>query len=165
MSAKAAVSVEEYLTTAYEFDPEYVDGELLERPLLTISHSRVQNRIGAAFENAITAALFAAPQVRLQITPTHFRVPDISVFAGAVPTGRYPKTAPFAVIEILSPEDAQSEMIDKLDEYAAMGVPYIWIVDPLHRRIHRYQDGSLLQQDALNIPEHNFRLESKAIFE
>ena len=67
-------------------------------------------------------------------------------------------------IEILSPDDSQNEMIDKLDEYASLNIPYIWVVGPNHRRIYRYDQGSLLQQEALSVAERGLRLEPSAIF-
>jgi Uma2 family endonuclease len=33
-------------------------------------------------------------------------------------------------VEILSPDDSATEIRTKVDEYFALGVPYVWIVDP-----------------------------------
>jgi hypothetical protein len=40
-----AVSMAEYLRTSYEYDAEWVDGEVVERSLPNYSHTRVESRI------------------------------------------------------------------------------------------------------------------------
>jgi hypothetical protein len=42
MPTKTAISEEEYLTTSFEHDPEYRDGELLERSMPIFKHGEVQ---------------------------------------------------------------------------------------------------------------------------
>jgi Uma2 family endonuclease len=38
---------------------------------------------------------------------------------------------PFLCIEILSPEDSALELRMKIEEYLAMGVDYVWVIDPV----------------------------------
>src|ERR1700730_10790054 len=47
--ATTAVTIQEYLSTTYEPDCDYVDGEIQERNLGTFDHSRLQLAIGAYF--------------------------------------------------------------------------------------------------------------------
>ena len=49
MANGTMVSLEEYLTTAYEPDCDFVDGDLEERNLGEWDHSRLQLKIGAYF--------------------------------------------------------------------------------------------------------------------
>jgi Uma2 family endonuclease len=46
-------------------------------------------------------------------------------------------------IEILSEADRMSEVLEKLEEYAAKGVPNIWLIDPRLQRISVYAGGNL----------------------
>lgn len=47
--------------------------------------------------------------------------------------------APELVVEILSPDDAWSEVTQKLREYFAIGVKLVWIADPLSRTVYAYR--------------------------
>ena len=37
---------------------------------------------------------------------------------------------PFIRIEVLSPEDRWPRVQQRIDDYLAMGVPYVWVLDP-----------------------------------
>jgi Uma2 family endonuclease len=43
--------------------------------------------------------------------------------------------APELVVEVLSPDDSWSGLSAKLDEYFAIGVEAVWVVDPARRRV------------------------------
>ena len=111
MSVRTAVTLNEYLHTSYEYEPEFVDGELVERSMPSLPHARKTVRISSAFESSSSSTkLYAAIDVRLRVTPTRYRIPDISILADAVPDERYPSKPPFGVIEILSPDDSLSDL-------------------------------------------------------
>jgi len=44
--------------------------------------------------------------------------------------------APLLCVEILSKDDTLRSMQDRIDDYLALGVPNIWILDPIARRAH-----------------------------
>jgi Uma2 family endonuclease len=46
------------------------------------------------------------------------------------PTGRPIRTRPDWICEILSPSNAKTDLVDKLDLYRRFEVPHYWIVDP-----------------------------------
>src|SRR5580698_1605470 len=50
MTTGTAVSVEEYLRTSYEPNCEYIDGVLIQKPMPTTGHSRLQLRLGALID-------------------------------------------------------------------------------------------------------------------
>ncbi len=68
-------------------------------------------------------------EVRVQVKPSRFRVPDICV---AVDNSDDPilTKPPFLCIEILSPEDRMSRIEVRIQDYLEMGVPYVWVLDP-----------------------------------
>jgi Uma2 family endonuclease len=62
-----------------------------------------------------------------------YRIPDISV--KALPYEKAPVlTRPDLAIEILSPDD-DVEMLTKIGDYLAGGVPHIWVIDPYKRTL------------------------------
>ena len=72
------------------------------------------------------------------------RIPDVCVTLERPRTGIL-DTPPFLCVEILSPDDTTSELLEKLEEYAAMGVAHIWVVDPRRQRAFTYSTGRLEQ--------------------
>jgi Uma2 family endonuclease len=51
----------------------------------------------------------------------------------------YLDVAPDLVVEILSPNDAWSKVMQKLREYFAIGVRLIWVADPTARIVYAYR--------------------------
>jgi len=140
MGSAVLVSEQEYLTTVYEPDCEYDEGELQERNVGEIPHGILQYEF-AAFFNGVKArrrAMRAFIETRVQIAPRRYRVPDVCVYKQPVPRGRIFSTPPFIVIEILSPEDRVVRVRKKIDEYLAFGVAYVWLIDPDARRADVY---------------------------
>jgi|SRR5947207_15944549 len=166
MSTKSAVSIEEYLRTSFENpDREYVDGEIVERPLPDQLHSEtIWRLIGAIWELAKTRPFHGRPELRSRVAPTRVRIPDVSIFAGQKPTESFPTVAPLAAIEILSIEDRHSDMMRKFVEYKAWGVAHIWLIDPRNRILHEYTDRSLTEVTALEMPEYDARITAAEIF-
>lgn len=135
MSTGTLISVAEYLATAYEPDCDFVDGHLEERNVGEWDHARLQGKILAfLIERYETQGLLAAPELRLQVKPQRFRVPDICVFDGD-PKQKVPNTPPVLCIEILSPEDRMSRVEVRINDYLAMGVSAVWVLDPETRQV------------------------------
>src|SRR5260370_41971633 len=107
MSAKSAVSMDEYLRTSFEdLDREYVDGEIVERTLPTHLHSKAQFRLATIFGVLSDARpLYGRVELRSLVSATRVRIPDVSVYACVEPTDPVPATPPFIAIDILSPDD------------------------------------------------------------
>lgn len=137
----------EYLSTTYSPDREYVDGLIVERNLGEIPHSDVERKL---IRILVGPQIESWPEQRVQISPSRFRVPDVCVTLG-VPSERIITSPPLICIEILSPEDSLSDLQDRIDDYLAFGVPYIWLIDPLKRLaytcdrdgIHEARTGAL----------------------
>jgi Uma2 family endonuclease len=134
MSTATLISIEQYLATHYLPDYDYVDGEILDRNVGEREHSFIQRRLIVALDK-IEAQLGIStwPEVRVQVSPTRFRVPDLCVYRGPGPRDSVFHQPPFLCIEILSPEDRMTRMQAKLDDYFAFGVEYVWVVDPVRR--------------------------------
>jgi Uma2 family endonuclease len=151
MTTSTRVSVEEYLSTDYSPDVDYVDGELVDRNVGESDHGRLQALlIGVllALESKLGLKVFV--ETRVQISPTRFRVPDICVFTQPAPREKIFTTPPFLCIEILSPDDRMSRVQKKIDDYLGFGVRYVWVVDPETTRAWIYtRDGITEARDGV----------------
>ena len=163
MGTSLLVSEQEYLTTSYEPDCEYDDGELLERNAGELPQGRLQLEFGGFFGDLRKQGrlIRAAVETRIRIAPRKYRIPDVCVYKEPAPRDRVPSTPPFIAIEILSPEDRMSRVRKKIDEYLAFGVSYVWLIDPERRRADVYtasgfyeaKDGVLRTEDpAIEVP-------------
>ena len=162
----AAISLEEYLRTSFEGrDREYVDGEIVERGLSDEPHSRIQWRLSGLFwDLSKTLPFFGRTELRSRVAATRVRIPDVSIYTGQKPTERVPTRPPLVAIEILSPDDRYSELVQKFEEYNTWGVRHIWLVDPESCKLHVYTDGKLSEVPALTIPEFAVQLAGAEIF-
>lgn len=140
------ISVSEYLHSSYEPDCDYVDGILEERNLGELDHSDVQAALILWFgAHRKDWGFRAAPEIRVQVSPTRFRVADICLIADAAPREQIIETPPLAIIEILSPEDRWSRYRQRLEDYRKMGVRNIWVVDPSARKGFDCSTGSWIE--------------------
>jgi Uma2 family endonuclease len=130
MPSTALVSVEEYLSTSYHPDVEYVNGELVERNAGATDHGRLQALIAAYLINREPEwRITVYTQTRTQVLPARFRLPDICVVRGPETGDPVIRTPPFLCIEILSKDDRAEDIQEKIEEYLAFGVKYVWIIN------------------------------------
>ncbi|ETX02438.1 MAG: hypothetical protein ETSY1_03580 [Candidatus Entotheonella factor] len=80
--------------------------------------------------------IIAGADGMMRLAPGLVRIPDVSFVAWEKLTGRrlprqpVPDLIPNLVVEILSESNTPREMARKLDEYFALGVQLVWLVDP-----------------------------------
>jgi Uma2 family endonuclease len=138
-NAATLMSVEEYRRSAFEVDVDYVDGQIEERNVGEGNHSRLQNRIGAYLVGVADRLRGQAyTEMRVQVSPTRFRVPDLCLDLMGDPYAEVLTTPPFLVIEILSREDRVSRVLARLKDYQSFGIPHIFVVDPAEKTSYRY---------------------------
>jgi len=135
MAARTQISVEEYLHTMYHPDCDYVDGVVEERNLGEVDHALAQTRLASFFMGLFRqTGLLPMTEVRMRVSQTRFRIPDISVTCGK-PKGQILTEPPVLCIEILSPEDRLSRVNKRIQEFLDFGVPVVWLVDPVGCRV------------------------------
>jgi len=128
------VSVEEYLSTVYEHDCEYVDGVIEERDLGEFEHAFLQMFLGSLFFNLREKwGVFALTEQRVRIKPSRFRVPDLAILRIGTSREKILTHPPLLVIEIQSPEDTMRRTTAKAAEYLEFGIEHVWIIDPSAR--------------------------------
>lgn len=133
MASKVLMSVEEYLHTSFEgADCEYVDGEIVERNMGKFLHGKIQSWLVILLGRLVEEiGIQISTECRIRISASRYRIPDIGVWRKDADIGdEIPRTQPFLAIEILSPDDRAIRMLEKIQEYFAAGVEWVWIVDP-----------------------------------
>ena len=133
MSTVAAVPLADYLCHTTNPDCDYLEGRLVERNVGEISHSDAQGRT-CAFVIFSVRGFWAGVEVRTQIRPDRFCVPDVVIVRGGRPSGRVIIAPPEVAVEVLSPEDRAADVQDRIDDYLRFGVPVVWLIDPERKR-------------------------------
>jgi Uma2 family endonuclease len=146
MASRTLISVEEYLRTSYRPDCDYVDGKVVERSLGEKSHAKLQRAV-LLFLSARERerGIWAIQEQGVQVSAKRFRIPDICVTLGEPPEQIFTKP-PFICIEILSPEDRWPRVQERIDDFLAMGVPYVWVLDPSTKTAYSATPSQRTQQ-------------------
>jgi len=137
------VTYEEWLTMPEVQDAieEVVNGEIRIMPPAKMIHTWIAQRLRKSLERQLddTRVQVFPAEVALIIrkSPLTTRVPDISVFIveSMVEKNGYVESPPQLVIEILSPANTRKRQQEKLADYAALGVPEVWVVSPEARNV------------------------------
>jgi len=164
MTPSTLVAVEEYLRTSYDPDVDFIDGVLEERNLGEFDHSDLQTEIARwVRNNCQQLGLNAFNELRTRIRPTRYRIPDVVIIEGKRPKQGILERPPLVAIEILSPEDRQSRIQQRIDDYLSIGTRFVWLIDPTARRawiytphsIEEAKDGILrVDHPAFTLPLH-----------
>jgi Uma2 family endonuclease len=123
-------SVEEYLSTSYTPDVDYLDGHLEERNVGTKAHGKMIRHIANLLDDRGLAAFI---ETRLRINATRFRVPDVCAYP-TEPDEEVFTNPPLLCVEVLSPDDRLNSVVAQTKEYLGMGVPVVWVIDPIGRQ-------------------------------
>ncbi|MBL8291099.1 MAG: Uma2 family endonuclease [Bryobacterales bacterium] len=167
MSAKTALGLEEYLATAYEGpDPEYVDGELMERAMPGFEHGETVARLVELFAPARkTKPAFPTVEIRIAPSSDRVRVLDFAVFWPERPSGTLPERPPLVIAEVLSPTDPMDQVQQRLSEFVEWGVRHVWLVDPRRRFLYLFERTGLRSVPKLTVPELEVELGPADIFD
>ena len=88
----------------------------------------------------------------IERNPDTVRAPDVAFIRKDRIPARYEKgfcrIVPDLVVEVVSPDDSHSEVLDKVHQWLDAGVRLVWVVDPHTRAIQTYQSDRVLE--ALN---------------
>jgi Uma2 family endonuclease len=165
MATGVLLPLSEYLAQTYQPDCDYLDGVVEERNVGEISHSDAQGR-AYLFVLTQTQGFWAGVEVRVQVTPTRFRIPDVTIVRGAKPDGRVITVPPEVAIEVLSPEDRAAGIQSRIDDYLAFGIPCVWVINPENQRawIHTTEGSHEAKDGILRNPTGDLAMPLSAIF-
>ena len=141
----------------YEPDAEYVDGQIEKRPMGEFDHSSWQLATSRWFwEHQREWGIRGMLSLRIKVAATRYRVPDVTVLDRSRPKEQIITHPPLAVFEVLSPEDRVQRLKRKLEDYRAMGIPEIWVIDPQDSTFYRYEDLHLRRTNSFSHAEKGF---------
>lgn len=153
MATSAIVPVSEYLRTSYSPDCDYVDGEVQERNLGERDHADLQSRfVFLLCQPEYAAHVTARSELRVQVNPNRFRVPDVCVLRKNAPREQIVEQPPLLCIEVLSPEDTMLRTRERVRDFLNMGVPEVWIVDPALRSVTVCAGATSVEHTAGELP-------------
>ena len=163
----ATLSMEQYLHSIYHPDCDFVDDHLEARNLGELEHSAIQAALSAWFFNHRAEwKIRVASEYRTRVSKTRIRIPDVSVFPDDGLAEKVRVTPPLLCIEILSPEDRIPRVVKRLDEFLAMGVSYLWLIDPIERAAFTYTCEGLRLVDGprIGLPNSPIYLDLPELF-
>jgi Uma2 family endonuclease len=151
----------------YHPDCDYVDGEVQERNLGEQDHSDLQTRLAVllcAPQNEVY--LWVNTELRVQVKPTRFRIPDVCVRRSTAPSEQIVRTPPLLCIEVLSPEDTVARTRARVRDFLDMGVLQVWVVDPSTRSVMVFAGTTMVEHSdgELQVPETPVAISLPEIF-
>ena len=118
---------------------EFTDGRLEELPIATSTHQAILSFLNDLFKAHVVpiggVVLFSA--LRLRIREGKFREPDLLLLADRRDR-RYRDRfwlGADLVLEVVSPDHPDRDLVEKRADYAEAGIPEYWIVDPRTRTV------------------------------
>lgn len=142
-------------------DCDIVDGQIQARNFGEREHGRLQLCLGAwLLAREKSWKIQVMTEVRVRVHPNRIRIPDILVLSADAPNEQVIETPPLLCIEILSPEDRMSRVLDRIKDFLDFGVPTVWVIDPQSRRAqihtreatHEVTDGMLKATGQIQVP-------------
>jgi len=136
---------------------ELVDGEIRVSPAGD-RHSAVALRLAArllAFVDEHRLGHVMGADAGFRLPGGNVRSPDASFVAtGRFPDDRPPEDwaslAPDLAVEVVSPNDQQRQLFDKVGEYLEAGVRLVWVIDPQKSRAAAYRSPLEARQIGLD---------------
>ena len=152
MATATHIPLEQYLSTEYQPDAEYVDGEVEERNAGEYEHNLVQLALVNWFnERGREWNIRSIQEQRTRLTPTRYRVPDVCVFSRTLPRESIFTQPQLVAIEVLSPEDKHSKIQERIEDFINFGIRNVWVVDPIKRMGWNCSDGNWTRQERFTV--------------
>jgi Uma2 family endonuclease len=132
-----ALSIEEWSELPEDSPGEFVEGYLAEEEVPDPIHGLAVSWLIALFRAWLgpgNGFVFDS-DVKFIVHASRGRKPDVSVYfpTRPPPPRRGPlREPPDVMVEVVSPSprDERRDRVDKMDEYAAFGVSFYWLIDP-----------------------------------
>jgi Uma2 family endonuclease len=141
------LTVEEWVQLPTADQYELVDGVLRKRPVSQNRHEFAVGRLaqyvsGCLDQPGSMGAAFGS-RTKYQVRVRRGIMPDLSVVLGANadaidPDAAYNTVGPDLAVEVLSPEQDEDDIKERLADYWKLGTTEVWFVDPKQERVTGY---------------------------
>lgn len=127
---------------------ELINGRLIQMTPTGNEHGAIELRIGARLlahveEQKLGKVRVGEVGIYIRRNPDTIRAADVLYISSERYAARrsvsYLDVAPELIVEILSPGDSWSEVMQKMRDYFSIGVRVIWIADPAARTVYAYR--------------------------
>ena len=165
------ITIEEYRNNIFRPDCDFVDGFLIHRRppeghyteqeakelfVGEYEHNKQQKLLMVWFvANELQWDAECLPEQRIDVSPVRARVCDVCVLRADAPRESVILTPPLLCIEIFSPKDRLSRAKIVLHDYHLMGVPHVWLIDPIKRKAWTYDANGLTEVPATRLEVPN----------
>ncbi|OYT69161.1 MAG: hypothetical protein CFK49_12505 [Armatimonadetes bacterium JP3_11] len=154
---KHKITAEQFWQLCADGKPrELVRGEVIEKMPVNLEHGSLAQWIGTLLTNYQTQIRQYLGEV---VSETGFvirypdadtvRAPDVAfIRKERIPEPRpatFVEIVPDLVVEIVSPNDAYAEILDKVDEFLQAGTTVVWVVDPRRHKVEVYHRDAPMQ--------------------
>ncbi len=183
--------VSEKLVTAEEFallpDPphggkmELVEGRVMTCMPVGRPHAKLAARLARIVGTFVDDHALGETHVELghrtQRAPDTVLAPDVSFFSAAgllrEPVDGFMEGSPTLAIEVMSPEDRESEVASKVVRYLSAGAQRVWVVRPSNQTVtvhrpggdaHTYSGGDILTSTDASFGVDGFSLPLPTLF-
>ena len=134
---------------------ELIDGRIVPISLASGRHGVLECRLSSAIglfmqQHRLGWVMTGEVGIYTRRSPDRVRGADVVFLSrerwpDSPPKG-FLEVAPDLVVEVMSPNDRWQEVRQKLAEYFAIGVRWVWIVEPENRTVLVYRSATDLQQ-------------------
>lgn len=138
---------------------ELVRGEIVHMSPTGYVHGRVENNIAFALEtfarrHKLGQIMTGEVGIYTARQPDTTRAADIAYISNErmrqVKSSSYLDVAPELIVEVTSPDDRWSDVMEKLGEYFAIGVQAVWVADPQTHSVYVYRSLTDVQRFSLD---------------
>lgn len=139
---------------------ELVRGEIIHMAPTGHAHGYVEFNIGGILrefvrKHKLGRIIGGEVGIYTQRNPDTVRAADVAFISrerlAQVQSQSYLDVAPELIVEVLSPDDAWSQLMEKLEEYFIIGVQMVWVADPRRQQVYVY--SSLTEVERFTMAE------------
>jgi Uma2 family endonuclease len=148
-TAGTEISLEEWADLPEDEPGEVVDGHLEEEEVPDYVHEFLAALLTQIFANWVLplGGILGGSDAKFVVGKRRGRKPDLTVYlpGSPLPPRRgLVRVPPDLAVEIVSPKprDVRRDRVEKVDDYAAFGVRWYWIVDPELRSLEILELGA-----------------------
>jgi Uma2 family endonuclease len=148
-AAAKVLTLEDWAAMDEDEPGEFVDGAVVEEEVPGLGHETVIVWLVQVLREWLIprGGFVFGSAAKFVVTPTRGRKPDLTAYlpdCGPLPRWGLVRVPPSIAVEVITdtPRDARRDRVEKPDEYAAFGVRWYWLIDPVERTLEVFELGA-----------------------